>query len=106
MTKAVIAQKGYAPVECDEPLPCPFCGEHPELAQLEYVTRLERVGRSHRMRPVRVAILASTGTLVANTFWFKCKSCGCTSGPHCGTAQEAVEHWNKRSNSNERREAD
>lgn len=96
MAKAVIAQKGYAPVECDEPLPCPFCGEHPELAQLQHVTRYERIGRSRERQPVRVTILASTNTLVADTFWFKCKSCGCTSGKHCDTAQKAVENWNKR----------
>lgn len=91
-----IHKEGYKPVECDEPLPCPFCGDRPELAQLEHITRYERVGRSKRPRPVRVAILSSTREIVADTFWFKCNRCGCTSGPHCGTAQEAALSWNRR----------
>ena len=27
----IIKKEGYSPVECDEPLPCPFCGGVPEL---------------------------------------------------------------------------
>lgn len=93
-------QKGYVPVICDEPLPCPFCGSEPELAQLAHNTRWERIGRSRKTSEVKVCIIASTQTLTADTFWFKCPTCGATTGNHCTTAQDAAENWNKREKHN------
>ena len=93
----IIAKDGYSPVECDAPLACPFCGREPELAQLAHVTRSERIGRSRKYKLVRVCIFASTSTLTADTFWFKCPKCGCTSGGHHASAQSAVDAWNIRS---------
>jgi formate dehydrogenase maturation protein FdhE len=85
-----IEKKGYVPVECDEPLACPFCGSTPELAQLAHSTTYKN------RKPVRCSIVFSTQTLEADTFWFKCNTCGATTGKHCDTAQEASELWNKR----------
>lgn len=83
-SKVVIQEDGYEPVECDIPLPCPFCGSKPKLAQLAH-----RYGKKY-------CIIASTRTLRADTFWFKCRKCGTTTGRHEGNAQSAVENWNKR----------
>jgi hypothetical protein len=91
-----ITKQGYLPVQCDEPLPCPFCGTAAELAQLAHATRSERIGRSRKHRTVRVVIIASTSTLAADTFWFKCPECNATSGGYHGSAQKAVEAWNRR----------
>lgn len=91
-----ITKPGYAMVQCDAPLPCPFCGGTPELEQVAHVVRWERIGRSRKQKQVRYALIASTDTLVADTFWFVCRTCGCTTGPHEATAQRAVTHWNKR----------
>ena len=90
----IIKKEGYSPVECDEPLPCPFCGGKAELAQLAHVTRYERKGR--KVVPVRVCIVASTATLTSDTFWFKCTNCKCATGNNKNTAQEAVAAWNTR----------
>jgi len=92
-----IEEAGYAPVKCEAPLPCPFCGSAAKLAQLAHETRSERIGRSGKYRQVRYSIIASTRTLTADTFWFKCQECGCTSGGHHATAQKAAEAWNRRS---------
>ncbi len=54
MTLTTIEHPGYAPVQCTNPLPCPFCGEIPELAQLAHVTRSERIGRSRKYRHSRI----------------------------------------------------
>lgn len=91
-----IQKEGYTPVMCDAPLPCPFCGSEAELAQLSHSTRSERIGRSNKFRQVRYSIIASSQTLTADTFWFRCKECRCTSGGHHDTAQKAVEAWNRR----------
>jgi hypothetical protein len=90
-----IDKPGYEPVQCEAPLPCPFCGKTPKLAQLAHVTRQERVGKSRKYRTVRVCIVASTSTLKSDTFWFKCE-CGCTNGGTYRTAQAAVTAWNQR----------
>lgn len=92
-----IAKNGYAPVSCEQPLPCPFCGTEPELAQLAHTMRSERTGRSRKYRQVKVCIIASSMTLTSDTFWFKCSKCGCVSGGHHLTAQQAAEAWNRRS---------
>ena len=89
-----IEKLGYAPVECDEPLPCPFCGEAAELAQLAHTTRLE--GKGRKKRYVQTVIIASTGTIVADTFWFKCSGCKATTGGIHTTPGVAVEVWNRR----------
>ena len=91
-----IEQDGYTPVSCEEPLPCPFCGGKAELMQLAHTTRSERIGRSKRFKTVKVCILASTRTLTADTFWFKCAECGCTTGPHHDNAMGASLAWNRR----------
>ena len=96
--KTTISADGYADVFCDAPLPCPFCGCHPKLCQLAHVTRTERIGRGRKTRTVRVSIVASTSRLTADTFWFKCPECSCTSGAHHDTAQKAAESWNRRAN--------
>lgn len=92
----LIVKEGYEPVECDEPLPCPFCGTTPQLAQLAHITRWERIGRSRKSRQVRICLVASTSTLKGDTFWFKCEACGCTSGGHHNSAQAAAQAWNTR----------
>jgi hypothetical protein len=92
-----IEEPGYTPVECEDPLTCPFCGSEPRLAQLAHVICSERIGRSRKYRQVKVCIAASTRTLTADTFWFKCQTCGCSSGGHHETAQAAAEAWNRRS---------
>jgi len=92
----IIKQDGYTPVECDEPLPCPFCGSQPVLSQLEHYYRQERIGRSRKYRTVRIAVIASTRIQKADTFWFACEKCGCTTGGHHETAQAAALAWNKR----------
>jgi hypothetical protein len=91
-----IEKEGYTPVECDPPLPCPFCGSKPELAQVAHRTTWQRVGRSRKTEQVKVCIVASSQILTADTFWFRCTECRCTTGPHAKTAQEAAESWNKR----------
>jgi hypothetical protein len=96
MSDYEINQKGYAPVKCDKPLPCPFCGAEPKLAQLAHHMRSERIGRSRRFRQVRVCIIASTATLTADAFWFRCPVCDCSTGGHKGTALEASQAWNRR----------
>ena len=96
MSDYTIARDGYTPVKCDKPLPCPFCGTEPKLAQLAHHMRSERIGRSRRFRQVKVCILASTSTLTADTFWFKCPECDCTTGGHKDTAREASKAWNRR----------
>lgn len=80
--QVTIEAKGYEPVTCDKPLPCPFCGSFPRLAQLH------RTLQGH-------TILASFKVLAGNQFWFKCPVCW-ISTRHKNTAQEAVEWWNKR----------
>lgn len=96
METVTIEKKGYAPVTCDAPLPCPFCGSDPELAQLAHTTSLQRIGRSKKYETVKVCIICSTNPLVSDTFWFKCPECRCTTGGHHETAQAAVEAWNRR----------
>jgi hypothetical protein len=97
-----ITKEGYFPVQCDEPLPCPFCGAAAELAQVAHETRSERIGRSRKQRQVRYAIIASTTPLAADTFWFKCPGCNATTGGHHGSAQKAAEAWNRRAELGER----
>jgi hypothetical protein len=92
----IITKSGYTPVECDAPLPCPFCGSEPELAQMSHVTRRQRIGRSNKYEDVKICIFASSQTLTADTFWFKCVTCGCTSGGHHSAAQDAAKAWNAR----------
>jgi len=89
-SKMIIKQEGYADVECDEPKPCPFCGAAVELKQLAHANRYGKNGVE------RVCIVASTRSLKADTFWFKCSECSATTGYHQGTAQAAVEIWNRR----------
>ena len=82
-----IKQDGYADVYVDQsPLPCPFCGSAAKLAQLEHAGTGKK----------RVCIIASSRVQHADTFWFKCESCKATSGGHHGSAQKAVEAWNRR----------
>lgn len=78
-----IERKGYTSVECDCPLPCPFCGSEAELAQLAHATS-------------GACIVASSEVLAADTFWFRCTSCKATTGRHQTTAQDAVSAWNRR----------
>ena len=92
----IIEKQGYEPVECDKPLPCPFCGTTPELAQLCHVETWIREGR--KSRKVKVCVMVSTEKLKSDTFWFKCQTCGCTTGKHCSNAQDAVKNWNTRAN--------
>jgi hypothetical protein len=89
-SKVTITEKGYMDVECDKPKPCPFCGAAPELQQLAHANRYGRNGVE------RVCVIASTGILKADTFWFKCSNCMATTGHHQSTAQAAVENWNCR----------
>lgn len=96
MSDYEIKQDGYTAVKCDKPLPCPFCGAEPKLTQLAHHMRSERIGRSRRLRQVKVCILASTSTLTADTFWFKCPGCGCTTGEHKDNAMDASKAWNRR----------
>ena len=90
----IIKKEGYSPVECDKPLPCPFCGGDAELMQLAHETRVERVGR--KSKTVKVCVLAANYELTSDTFWFKCTNCKCTTGNHKATAQEAAETWSTR----------
>jgi hypothetical protein len=94
----IIKEEGYLPVECDEPLPCPFCGGDAKLVQLAHITRFETTGkgRSRKCKEVRICILASNYERTGDTFWFKCANCKCTTGSHKDTAQEAAESWNLR----------
>ena len=92
----IIEKPGYTAVECDPPLPCPFCGSEPELAQVAHSQTSQRIGRSRKFRTVRVALIASTRILTADTFWFKCPSCRATTGDHQHSAQGAVQAWNRR----------
>ena len=92
----IIKKDGYKDVECDAPLPCPFCGSEPKLAQLAHTYRQERIGRSRKYRTVQICLIASTSTLTADTFWFKCETCKCTSGGHHESAQAAARAWNTR----------
>lgn len=83
----IITQDRYAPVEVDQiPLPCPFCGGAAELSQVAHAQTTKG----------RVAIVYSQHTLHADTFWFRCESCGAQSGGHHDSAQKAVEAWNRR----------
>jgi len=91
-----IFQEGYTPVSCKEPMPCPFCGGPAVLVQLAHRTQYERIGRSKKFRTVKICILASSQILKADTFWFKCSDCGCTTGPHHSNALEASNAWNRR----------
>lgn len=93
-TTVVIEKPGYEPVECEKPLPCPFCGSIPELAQLAHTYTWQRKGRSRKQEKVRVCILASSGTLKGDTFWFKCETCGCSSGKHHDNPRDAAISWN------------
>ena len=92
--KTTIKEKGYKDVECDTPLPCPFCGGDALLCQLAHRTTSRRVGR--KFETVKICIIASNNNLEADTFWFKCPACNCTSGGHHDTAQKAAEAWNTR----------
>ena len=95
--QVIIDQKGYSPVQCDKPLPCPFCGTYPELCQLMHRDSWQRVGRGRKLEKVRVCIISSSQILTGDTFWFKCPTCRCTTGGHHDTAQKAAETWNNRS---------
>lgn len=90
----IIKEEGYSPVECDEPLPCPFCGGKAKLVQLSHTIRYQKQGR--KSVPVRICVLASNYELTGDTFWFKCTDCACTTGNHKDTAQEAATAWNMR----------
>jgi hypothetical protein len=92
--KITIEKPGYVSVECDEPLPCPFCGGAAELRQLAHATTSRLVGK--KLKTVRVCIFAASEPLNSDTFWFACCQCNATTGKHCDTAQGAVEFWNKR----------
>lgn len=96
----IFKKEGYTPVECDEPLPCPFCGSDAELLQLAHITRFETTGkgRSRKCKEVKVCIVASNRELNGDTFWFKCVNCKCTTGSHKDNAQDAVLVWNTRTN--------
>lgn len=90
----IIQTEQYEPVECDAPLPCPFCGSQPMLAQLAHITTW--TGPRRARREVKVAIVSSTRRMKADTFWFKCEECDCRSGGHHDSAQKAAEAWNRR----------
>ncbi len=94
----IIKEEGYSPVECDEPLPCPFCGGNAKLKQLAHITRFETTGkgRSRRCTEVKRCIVASNHERTGDTFWFACDNCKCTTGSHKDNAQEAVAAWNMR----------
>ena len=92
----IIEAPGYIAVECDTPLPCPFCGSDAELAQVAHAETSQRIGRSRRYRTVRVALIASTRPLKADTFWFRCSKCRASTGDHQHSAQRAVRVWNRR----------
>ena len=94
MSEYRIEKEGYAPVVCEEPKPCPFCGGTAKLVQLAHTMRWEKVGR--RREQVRVQLLAASWPLVGDTFWFACSVCGATSGPHFDNAMDASRAWNRR----------
>jgi hypothetical protein len=98
-TMQTISQKGYVDVQCDATLPCPFCGQQPELKQVAH--DMVWTGSRKYRRQVKMAIVSSTRTLKADTFCFRCEGCGCSSGGHHDTAQKAAEAWNRRFNSAE-----
>lgn len=82
----IVEEKGYAPVECDEFLPCPFCGQDGKLHQVSH----------YKYGGKRYTIMSSTRTQVADTFWVSCSRCRATTGNHQKTAQGAAELWNTR----------
>lgn len=86
----IFEKEGYEPVECDKPIPCPFCGTEPELKQLAHTWTFSK------RKKVRVTLLASSTILKSDTFWFCCPQCEAHTGPHCKDAQKAVEYWNRR----------
>jgi hypothetical protein len=92
--RITIEKPGYVSVECDAPLPCPFCGGAAELRQLAHTTTSRKVGK--KWETVRVCIFAASTPLSSDTFWFACCQCNATTGKHCDTAQGAVEFWNRR----------
>ena len=92
--KLTIEKRGYMPVQCDKPLPCPFCGSEPTLSQLAHTTTSRRVGK--KWETVRICIAYSSQTLQADTFKFNCDNCKATTGRYHDTAQGAVEAWNTR----------
>lgn len=82
-----IKRDRYAPVEIDQiPMPCPFCGGAAELVQLAFAHTVQG----------RLCVLYSRSTLVGEEFWFTCRTCDATTGGHYGSAQKAVEAWNRR----------
>ncbi len=74
----IFERKGFTPVECDAPLPCPFCGADAAFHCL------------------KDDIVWSSATLVADRFWFDCSKCHAGAGCHGKTAQQAAEQWNRR----------
>ncbi len=89
-----IKENGYTPAECDQPLPCPFCGSEPKLQQVAHHECYEGSGRNRRK--VRIMVVSSSRELSADTFWFQCASCKCKSGGMHESAQLAAEAWNRR----------
>jgi hypothetical protein len=83
LEKIQIHEDGYEPVECDPPLPCPFCGGNARLGQVKRTAS-------------NFIIMASSSPIRANVFWFECAACGAKSGKHQSTPQDAANTWNRR----------
>lgn len=86
-----ISKEGYTPVYVEKMLACPFCASEPKLNQLYEYTTTNRKGKKERH-----CTLYSSSIITANLFWVSCENCGCSTGKHESTAQQAVTNWNTR----------